>query len=670
VKSPLNRQYRSFLDRALSVSACKLTVLGGFALMSGDGTNIVLPTRKDRLLLSYLGFNAGQALSREKLYGLLWADREEAQARGSLRQSLAALREAFHNAGLDPLMSDRDTVTMDPTGMEIDALDFARLASDAASLDQAVILYRGELLAGIEPPTPEFEHWLKPERQRLEDLAAKVVKQVAVSDWPEAAVNRALELGRQLIDRDRLREPVYRALMRLLARQRDRAGAMKAYAKCRDTLMEELGVAPELETEQLYRDILTDRHRDILTDRQGAPVVLGPISEGAGEIAERPSLAVVPFSNISADPALNPLCEGLAEDIITGLGRFRSLFVIDRNSSLAVAQLTADTAEIGKRLGVSLVVQGSLQRITDHIRITVRLVNAAARMQLWGDTFDCAANDVPGIPEKISKAIIATLHNRVETSLLEQSRRKPTLAAYECLLRGIKHLRGYGVDDNQRAVELFQRAMDLDPDYALARAYRGFADIVINGYDATPMDILEKSRIMVQEAVDMEPDDARCRWLLGVVYFCFGNVAAEEQQYLNALRLNPYDANVLATYGATRAQFGQIEEGIAHIREAMRINPYHPEWYWITLGSVLYKARRYDDAIEAYKRKANPQAWVLSRLAACYAQLSRREEAAQTTAEILRLKPDFTISGQRTASWGHVDLAHLREGMRKAGLPD
>jgi TolB-like protein/cytochrome c-type biogenesis protein CcmH/NrfG len=437
---------------------------------------------------------------------------------------------------------------------------------------------------------------------------------------------------------------------------------MKAYAACRDALREELGVAPELETEQLYRDILTDR--------QAAPIALGSIPEESSKIAERPSLAVVPFSNISADPALNPLCEGLAEDIITGLGRFRLLFVIDRNSSLAVAQLTVDTAEIGKRLGVSLVVQGSLQRISDRIRITVRLVNAAARTQLWGDTFDCAADDVPGIPEKITKAIIATLHSRVESSLLEQSRRKPTLAAYECVLRGIRHLRGYGTDDNQRAAELFQQAMDLDPDYALARAYRGLADLVINGYDATPKDILERSRLMVQEAVDMEPDDARCHWILGNVYFCLGNVTAELQQYLRALALNPNDANALATYGSTLVALGRIEEGIDHIREAMRINPYHPDWYWIDLGSALYVARRYGDAIEALKQKAKPQTWVLSRLAACYAQIGRMDEAAQAVAEILRLKPDFTISGQRTASWGPGDLEHFREGLRKAKLPE
>ena len=117
-------------------------------------------------------------------------------------------------------------------------------------------------------------------------------------------------------------------------------------------------------------------------------------------------------------------------------------------------------------------------------------------------------------------------------------------------------------------------------------------------------------------------------------------------------------------------QLGRVEEGLDHIREAMRINPYHPEWYWIDLGSVLYVTHRYGDAIEALKRKPQPETWVLSRLAACYAQLGRMDEAAQAVSEILRLKPEFTISGQRSASWGSGDLEHFREGMRKAGLPE
>ena len=130
--------------------------------------------------------------------------------------------------------------------------------------------------------------------------------------------------------------------------------------------------------------------------------------------------------------------------------------------------------------------QGSLQRLGDRVRITVRLIDAVSRAQLWGEAYDFPLSDILTVPDKVTGAIVSTLHGRVESSLLEQSRRKPTLAAYECFLRGLKHLRGYGPDDNKRAVELFQQAMDLDPDYALARAYRGFAEVVLHGYSDAP----------------------------------------------------------------------------------------------------------------------------------------------------------------------------------------
>ena len=642
------------------MTTLRLMVLGGFALTSGDGANIELPTRKDRLLLSYLCLNPGRPQPREKLYGLLWADRGETQARGSLRQSLAALREALRSAGPDALASDRDSVTFNLSGIVIDAFDFERLAADAATLDQAVIQYRGELLAGIEPPTPEFEQWLKPERQRLEDLAAKAVEQVAASEFSQAAVKHALDLGRQLISRDRLREPIYRALMRLLVRQRERAEALKVFAGCRDALKEELGISPELETEQLYRDILTDRPDSPMS------LATAPLPEGP---AERPSLAVMPFANIAGEPGLNPLCDGLTEDIITGLGRFKLLFVIDRNSSSAVSQLTSDTSEFAKRLGVSLLVQGSLQRQAELVRITVRLVKPSSRAQIWANTFDCAATDVLGVPDKVTNAIVAMLHSRVESSLIEQSRRKPALAAYECVLRGVKHMRGYGPDDNRQALELFQQAISLDPEYALARAYRAFIDVVLHEYDHTPKDILARSRAMAEEAVELDPDEARCHWLLGMILGYSGEATAEVQHYLRALALNPNDANVIASYGMALAALGRPEEGIDRIREAMRLNPYHPEWYWVVLGDALYIARRYDDALEALRQKTSPRIWVLARLAACCGQLGRMEEAAKLIAEILLRKPDFTFSQQRGSAWSLLDTAHFNEGMRKAGLP-
>src|SRR5215472_15518217 len=134
------------------------------------------------------------------------------------------------------------------------------------------------------------------------------------------------------------------------------------------------------------------------------------------------------------------------------------ILLIDRHSSSAISRQMSDVAEMGQRLGVACVVQGSLQRFGGRLRITVRLIDASSRAQLWGESYDCPMAEVMAVPDKLTGAIVSTLYTRVEHSLLEQSRRKPVLAAYECILRGMRHLRGYGPDDNRRAVELFQQA--------------------------------------------------------------------------------------------------------------------------------------------------------------------------------------------------------------------
>jgi DNA-binding SARP family transcriptional activator/TolB-like protein len=642
------------------VAPCRLTVLGGFALEMSEGHPIVLSTRKDRLLTVYLAVCAGKPQPRGKLAGLLWADRSEAQARESLRQSLTSLRQAFRAAGIDPLQADRDTAALDPSKLDIDVVAFETLArtTDPAGLE----LYRGELLEGFDPPTSEYETWLRSERLRLEELAIGMLERLAASELSGSTMDGVVEVGRRLLNRDPLRESVYRTLMRVLQAQGKRAEALKLYKKCRDILKAELGIAPDLETEQLYRDVLTDR--------TSPPVSLPPTEASQEGYGGRSSLAVMPFDNLSADSALNPLCEGLAEDVITGLGRFRLLSVIDRHSSSVIAKRTADTAEISRQLGVKFIIQGSLLRLPDSLRITVRLVDASRRVQCWGETYTIRGSEVPTLPDKVVGAIVATLHSRLESSLIEQVRHKPSWDAYECVLQGIKHIRGYAPGDNLRAVELFQQAVELDPDYALARAYRGFADGVLHNYSAASPEILAASKAMAQQAVEMDPFDPRCQWLLGMTLAWCGDWAGEERAYRRALELNPGDANIMATYGMLLAAQGRAEDGIALIREAMKLNPYHPDWYWIDLGCALYVARRYTDAIEAFLHRSSPGTWVLARLAACYAQLGQMDDAARTVSELMKLKPNFSIADHRVGSWKFADVAHFSEGMRKAGLPD
>ena len=485
-----------------------------------------------------------------------------------------------------------------------------------------------------------------------------MVEQLALSPASNEVADEAIRLGRCLLARDRLREPVYRALLQLHARRGERTEALKLYAACRDALEQDLGVAPDARTEELYRDILTDRL---------SPSATAPES---GRTLDRPSIAVLPFSNLSGDPNLGHFCDGITEDIITGLGRFRLLFVIDRHSSSAVSQQPCDVAEIGRRLNVGYIVQGSLQRLGENVRITVRLIDADSRAQVWGEAYNGALSEILAVPDKITGAIVSTLHSRVENSVMERTRRKPTLAAYECVLRGIKHLRSYGPDDNRRAVELFQQAIDLDPDYALARAYRGLADVVLHGYQEAPADVVAQALALAATAVEMDNDDGRCHWILGVIHGARNDLDDEARHYQRAIALNPNDANAIAAYGALLAVFGRPEEGIDRIREAMRLNPYHPEWYWVDLGIVLYIARRYADAVEAYSHRTRPGSWVLARLAACYAQMGRMQEAAAAAAEVRKLRPDFSLAKLRRTGWNATDTEHILEGMRKAGLPE
>lgn len=639
---------------------CRLNLLGEWSLTDPDGSDLVLPTRKDRQLLAYLAAQDGRPLSRERLAHLLWGDRAEEQARDSLRQSLAALRRAFRTVGQDVLTSDRTEVGLDLSRLSTDVANFAAGCTGAVPSAALAALYRGPFLEGLETSTPEFERWVTQERQRFSAMAEQLVCTASISVLPPADLAAALQLGRRLLAQDSLLEPIYRATMRICRLRGDRVSALKAYSTCRAALRAELGVEPDHETEKLYRDILTD----------GPAPPQTPVAVLTEATPGKLSVAILPFANLTGNDGLNFLCEGLAEDIATGLGRFRSLLVIDRYSSATVASTTSDTVEIGKRLGAAALVQGSIQAAAACLRITVRVVDSASRAQTWSDAFECASGDVPGIPQQIVSAIIATVHNRAENTVTDRSKGQPSMAAYECTMRGIRHLRGYAPDDNDKALALFREALQADPHYPLAQAYLAFAEVVVNNYDSAPRTLLLDCKTRIDQALAIDPDDGRIHWLLASLHGYLREFDDEKRQLERALALNPNDANAKVSYGGAIAALGQHNEGLRHIREAMRLNPFHPEWYWLELGAAFMATRRYGDAIEAYKRRTRPQGWVLSRLAICHAHMGRIDEAQELARRLLELNPAFRISTSRRGGWSDEETAHHRQGMLLAGLPD
>ena len=633
-------------------------MLGGWALQSGDGGDLTLSTRKDRLLLTYLALNADRPLGRSRLAGLLWGDRGEVQARDSLRQSLAAIRQAFRRVALDPINSEREAVSFDPTGIAIDAVAFERLAAQRASGAEAASLYRGALLDGFDGLTPEFDSWVGPERERLAAVAVRLLEEISGSAESSEAASR---LARQLLARDPLCEPAYRALMRLHAAKGERSAALKIYATCRDLLKQELDANPDAQTEALYQDLFADR--------PGARPAVQEITPSR----DRPSLAVLPFINLSADPEQEYFSDGITEDIITELARFRSLSVVARNSSFAFKGKAVKVQEVAKELGVGYVVEGSVRKVGPRIRITAQLVDAGDGRHIWAERYDRPADDVFAIQDDVVRTVAATLAGRVEAAGAEGLRRRPTasLSAYECVLRGNALPVGDPVHD-AAAHRLFEQAVALDPDYARAHAQLAMSHAWrwlqrMNG----PTEELDRAFALATRAISLDNQEVVCHMALSFVQLCRRRFEEAEFHARKAVALNPSRPNALVLLADVLTFTGRADDAVPLVADAMRLDPHHPAWYWQELGMAHFAARRYAEAIAAIRHQPTLQYTEHVYLAVCYAQLGEEDAMRAAAAEVLRLRPDFSAAAFSNREYFKhaADREHLASSLRKAGLP-
>jgi TolB-like protein len=529
----------------------RLTLYGGFSLADADGAEIPLKSKKAKALLAYLALPLGKARSREEIMALLWSDRAEAQARGSLRQMLSGLRK---DLGGGVLRIDNNAVALDPGQITV---------AEASGR---------EFLAGFQLNDPAFEDWLRDERLRLEDA----VPAAALSD----------------------------------------------------------------------------------------PALL-----------ENPSIAVLPFENISRDPDQDFFSDGITHDIITELSRFNRLFIIAPRTTFQFKDKALSAQEVGRELEAHYIVEGSVRRAGERVRITAQLIEVETETQLWADRYDRDLTDVFAIQEEVAREIAAAVPGKIESEAYGRVLRRSGqgLTAYEYVLRG-EHERdkAYG---SPEAVRFFEKAIAADP--MCARAYANLA--LWYAYQvylpfASFEDIQARVRELGDKALEIEPNDPVNLAALANGYLMIGDFDLCRQCASKAIRTNPNHYVVMGFAALALAWLGDIEAAQEWLELYALHDPLSSTASAEIYFEIYYLAERFDDAIAVMARLKDLLPDISSELAAAYAQAGRLEEARE-------LRQRFEAQAPRGLTFEHRKNAILRtcarererelwrEGYRKAGFP-
>ena len=395
----------------------------------------------------------------------------------------------------------------------------------------------------------------------------------------------------------------------------------------------------------------------------------------ATTISKKPSIAVLPLVNMSGDPEQEFFADGLTEDIITELSRFRDLLVISRNSTFVHKGKAVKVQEVAREFGVEYVLEGSVRKAGGRIRVTVQLIDAETDRHIWAERYDRELEDIFAIQDEMTRAIVATLPGRLEAATHDRVKRKNTdnMAAYECVLTArVLHHRSIR-EDNAEAQRLLDRALALDPDYAHAHAWKAcvVGQSWIYGWCADNDAALQQVAEELEIALALDDNDSDVHRILAALNLTRNDHDKAAYHQERALALNPNYDLVVVQQGELLTWLGRPEEGIDWITRAMRLNPYHPERFWSHLGRARYCAEKYAEAAEAFSRITRPDHTHHAFLAATFAQMGNAVAAAAHAAEVLKREPKFSVASYLTTQHYKFDSDRQRceAGLLKAGLP-
>ncbi|RXV59302.1 hypothetical protein C6W92_15480 [Roseovarius sp. A46] len=630
-----------------------LRLYGRPQVFDAHRTAIRFPTQKSLALFIYLA-QAGEAgAARDKLSELFWPGRPDHDARRALRGTLHEMRRAFrHDAerivrqGPDRISVNRDAIA---TEVECDEADPAT--------------FHGEFLAGLEIGTSSFDQWCAEERMRLRDAALGRAVSAMEAELAAARFAAAHYAAEQVLALDPLSELGCQGAMRALSGLGRRADALRRYAAFRDELATELDATPDAATERLADHV---RQAD---DRLPRVMLRRP---------DKPSIVVMPFVDLT-DGDMAHLVDGLAADVRTGLARDRTLFVVAGESADAYRDTMLGAAEIAVELGVRYLLQGRVRLDEERLRLDVELTDGLQNTVVWSERYDRPRGAILSVQDEVVAKIVATLRGykgivQRNEARLAHSKSEADLDAHDHLMRGMMLKEKFLKDDMRAARGHFERALTLAPNSATAHgwlAWTWFFEVYL-GWADNPGAALSRTAQHARRSAELDPDLDFAHWALGAAYLAAGDNNMALDCFDRALALNPNNSDALANCAWPLMFENRTEEAIARMEHAMRLNPFHPDWYLWGLGMAQYLQGNLHEACAALSRMSQPNEQSKAFEIAALARLGEAERAREEVVALQRLVPDVR-AGNLVAPLGFRNERvrdELADALRAAGVPD
>lgn len=659
----------------------KLRVLGEIEVSRGSEVLSLPPSKKTRALLAYLVMT-GRTHRRERLCELLWDIPDD--PRGALRWSLSRIRGIVDEGDTKRIVANRESVTFERQGAEVDLIEIRRKfsggieAADLPTLRAAADAFRGEFLEGLElTDYHDFQAWCVAEREESRVLQAGILRNLVEQLTPQDV--GVLEYARAWVKADPFECKPRCTLVNLLFESGRRSEAEKQY-EYGVRVLEDAGSSTVGGLHGLWKTLNAGGSRQLVRQSDGLPPLVGETlaPEVEGAVADRPAVAVLPFSFMSDAGADEFFADGLTEDLITALSASRLFPVIGRNSTFTYKGRNVRVEEVASELGARYILEGSVRRSGDRVRISAQLIDAANGHHLWAEKYDRHLDDVFAVQDDITARIAAIVEP--ELSKIEhrrQSLNPPKIfAAWELCVRGSAALHAGTQEGNEEAKELFTHAASLDPAYSHAQAglaYSYYRDLFLAVADDDE-DTLAKCREHAERAIDLDPLDAFAQGTLGLAYLRSGQFALAVEQGRKAVEINPGRVASFALIGTALNGAGRPLDGIPYLERSLELNLIDPRnfIYMAFLAEAYFQAAQYEDAAlwarkSLQQRPGHLEAQLV--LAASLGQSGHTEEAGAVLAICEQLDADYASTWRRRWAFrSQEDIAHIAGGLRRAGL--